>query len=127
MTRLARNTACLLATLLVVGAVWQAHAGFVPSANPAIGSAERIADLDKVQRAIETRVVKERMSALGMSGEEIKLRIDGLSDAQVHQLALRFNELNTGGESMGMIVAVLVVAILVWAVFYLYGHRVIIK
>jgi hypothetical protein len=118
---------CLVVIFFFLGAVPKVEAGFVPSTTTTVSDSTRIADVEKIQRALETKLIKDRLEKLGLSREEIQFRVDRLSDTQVHQLALKVEELNTGGDALGVVVAILVIAILVWVVFYLYGHRIVIK
>lgn len=118
---------CVLIFFFALGAVPRVEAGFVPSTTTTVGDSTRIADIEKIQRALETKLIKDRLKQLGLSSEEIQYRINNLSDSQVHQLALKMEELNTGGDALGVVIAILVIAILVWVVFYLYGHRIVIK
>jgi hypothetical protein len=50
-----------------------------------------------------------------------------LSDAQIHNLALNLDQLKAGGDGLGILVALLVIALLIVALVYLTKHRVIIK
>ncbi len=118
---------CLVVAFFFLGAVPRVEAGFVPSATSTVSDSARFADIEKIQRALETKVIKDRLEKLGLTSEEIQSRVNSLSDSQVHQLALKVDEMNTGGDALGVIVLILVIAILVWVVFYLYGHRIVIK
>jgi len=118
---------CLVVMFFLPGAVPRVDAGFVPSTITTVSDSTRVAEIEKIQRALETKVIKDRLEKLGLTSEEIQFRVNSLSDAQVHQLALKVEELNAGGDALGVIIAILVIAILVWVVFYLYGHRIVIK
>ncbi len=118
---------CLVVAFFFLGAVPKVEAGFVPSTTSTVSDSTRLADIDKIQRALETKVIKDKLEKLGLTSEEIQTRVNSLSDAQVHQLALKVDDINTGGDALGVIVVILVIAILVWVVFYLYGHRIVIR
>ncbi len=122
-----KGVCCIVVLFFFLGAVPKVEAGFVPSTTTTVSDSTRIADLEKIQRTLETKLIKDRLEKLGMTSEEIQLRVNSLSDSQVHQLALKVEELNTGGDALGVLIAILVIAILVWVVFYLYGHRIVIK
>lgn len=117
----------LIAAFFSLGAVPRVEAGFVPSTTTTMSDSTRVADIEKIQRTLETKLIKDRLEKLGLSREEVQSRVNNLSDAQVHQLALKVEELNTGGDALGVIIAILVIAVLVWVVFYLYGHRIVMK
>lgn len=118
---------CIVVAFFFLGAVPKVEAGFVPSTTTTVSDSTRLADIEKIQRALETKVIKDRLEKLGLTSGEIQTRVNSLSDAQVHQLALKVDDINTGGDAVGVIVVILVIAILVWVVFYLYGHRIVIR
>jgi len=76
---------------------------------------DRAADMKTVQTTLESKVVRERLKALGLTDKEIESRLTRLSDQQVHQLAKDVNTLGPGGG----IVGILIVVMLVLAVVYL--------
>ena len=81
---------------------------------------DRAADMKTVQTALESKVVRERLKALGMTDKEIESRLTRLSDRQVHQLAKDVNTLGPGGGVIG----VLIIVIVVLAILYLiHIHR----
>lgn len=73
------------------------------------------------------KMVPDRMERMGLTSIEVQNRLDKLSDTQLHQLALKLDELKTGADVGGVIIVVLVILILVWVVFYLFGHRITIE
>jgi hypothetical protein len=72
-------------------------------------------------------MVKERLENLGFTKDEIQKRLSQLNDEQIHNLALNLDQLKVGGDGLGVIVALLVIALLVVVLIYLTKHRVIIK
>jgi hypothetical protein len=115
---------CYLATaLFVIGVAEKAFAGLSPSEVIALSSLERTADLSKIQAALETKVVSERLTQLGFNKDEIQARLDQLSDQQLHKVALKLDELRVGGDAGGVVIAILLIAILVLLIVYLVPHR----
>jgi hypothetical protein len=90
-------------------------------------SGERTTDLDKVQKFLEMKMVRERLKDLGFTGEEIQGKVKDLSDQQIHQLALKMDDLKVGGDGAGFIIALLVIVILVILIIQLTGHRIVVK
>ena len=83
---------------------------------PAQGATEgRSADMKTVQNALESKVVRERLKALGLTDKEIELRLGKLSDRQLHKFAKDVDTLAAGG----FIEAVLVVVVLVLLILFL--------
>ncbi len=117
----------LVMMMFVIGITPKVYAGFSPS--EVIGlSHGRSSDLVKVQKFLEMKMVQERLREYGLTREEIQSRLDQLSDPQIHQLALKVDDLRVAADGgLGIIVALLVIAILVVILILLLGHRVVIK
>ena len=104
----------LIGAMFVLGIVPRVYAGFSPS-DLASFMTERASDLQTVQKALETKMIKERLKDLGFSGDDIHQRLSGLSDAQVHQLALNLDQLKVGGDATGAILVVILLLMLIGA------------
>ena len=113
--------------MFIIGIVPRVDAGFIPSAIITHPQIDRTADLQKIQKVIETKMVRERLENLGFTADEIQKRLSQLSDEQMHNLALNLDQLKVGGDGLGIIVALLVIALLVVALIYLTKHKVIVK
>ena len=97
---------------------------FAPSQNL---SAQRTLEIKKIQYLLENKVVRQRLQDLGLSESEITTRLAQLSDQEVHQLSTHIDSFIPGGDSgLGIVIALLVIAILVVVLLHLTGHRVII-
>lgn len=86
----------------------------------------RTADLQKIQTVLESKVVRQRLEDFGLSPEEINTRLAKLSDDQLHQLATKVDALIPAGDGLGIVIALLVIAILAVILIYLLNHRIII-
>ena len=118
----------LVAAMLVIGITPPVNAGFSPSEVIGFSPAERSADLQKVRKFLEMKMVGERLRELGLHPGEVQSRLDQLNDQQIHQLALRVDELTVAGDSgLGIIIAILIIAILVVILVYLLQGRIAIK
>ncbi len=118
----------LIAAMFVIGVTPRVYAGFSPSEVLSFSPAERSSDFEKVQKFLEMKMVRERLKQYGFTSEEIQSRLVQLSDAQIHELALKIDDLQVGGDSgLGIIIAVLVIVILVIILIQLLGHRIVIK
>ncbi len=117
----------LVMAMIVIGATPRAFAGLSPSEVISL-SHERSADLQTVQKFLEKKMVRERLKEYGFGQDEISARLAQLSDQQIHQLALKVDDLTVGAdEGLGLVVGILVIAILVVILVMLLGHRVVIK
>lgn len=113
--------------MFILGIVPRVDAGFVTSEIISHPQLNRTADLQTIQKVIETKMVRERLENLGFTEDEIQKKISQLSDAQIHSLALNLDQLKVGGDGLGVVVALLVIAFLVVVLVYLTKHKVIIK
>ena len=86
----------------------------------------READINKIQRVLESKMVSQRLSELGLSMDEINLKLHQLNDADVHQFASQLDNLMPGGI-LEFIVVVLVIVILVLVILQMTGRKVIVK
>lgn len=86
----------------------------------------RTADLQTIQTVLESKVVRQRLEDFGLRPEEISTRLAKLSDDQLHQLATKVDALIPAGDGLGIVIALLVIAILAVILIYLLNHRIII-
>jgi len=114
----------LIVAMFIIGITPRVEAGIAPSEIVAMSQTDRAADVEKVQKALETKTVRERLEQLGFTQEEIQSKLSGLSDRQMHQLALQIDEVQVGGDGLGIVIALLVIAILVVVLIQLTGHKV---
>jgi hypothetical protein len=114
----------LVLAMFIIGITPRVYAGFSPSEVLSLSPADRAADLGKIQTVLEMKMISERLRALGFTAEETQKRLSQLSDQQVHQFALQLDDLKVGGDGLGIVIALLVIAILVVILIYLTGHRV---
>lgn len=101
----------------------------VPSLSTAAESSSdlyRIADLQKIQSLLESKVIRQRLEDFGLSPEEISAKLAGLSDDQLHQFATEIEAIIPAGDGLGIVIALLVIAILAVILVYLLNHRIII-
>jgi hypothetical protein len=124
---LMRQTAwCLVFAMFIVGMIPKVEANFAPSELIALSKNDRAADIEKIQKALETKMIRERLEKLGFTQEEINNRLSQLSDQQLHKFALQLDDLKVGGDGLEIVIALLVIAILVVLLLQLTGHKVVV-
>jgi len=75
----------------------------------------------KVRRALENKIVAEKLMSHGLTKEEVSEKIGEMSDEQVHQIASLTDRIPAGGDSgLAIVVTVLVIVALVLLIIYLY-------
>ena len=118
----------LVVAMFVIGITPRVYAGFSPSEVVGVSPIDRGSDLGKIQNAIETKMIGERLKQFGLTPDEIQKKLSQLSDQQIHQLALQLDELKVGGDAgwtvLGIIIVLAAIAVLV---IYLSGHEVVIQ
>ena len=118
----------LVFAMFVIGIAPRVYAGFSPSEVVGVSETDRASDLQKIQKVLEIKMIRERLKELGFAPEEIQKRLADLNDLQIHQLALRLDELQVAGDGgLGIVIGLLVIAILVVILIYLLDHRIVIK
>jgi len=120
--------AYLACAIFIIGIAPRVDASFAPSGILPPAQTDRTADLATLQKALEQKMVKERLANLGLAPDEIQTRLGQLGDQQLHDVAKQLDSLKVGGDSaIGIIIGILVIAILVVLLMQLTGHKVIIK
>lgn len=117
----------LVFAMFIIAIVPRAEGAFSPSEVIVLSEAERTADLEKIQLILETKLVKQRLEDFGYSTDEIKAKLSQLNDHQLHSLAQRLDDIRVGGDGLGIIIVLLVIAILVVLLIKLSGKSVVIK
>jgi hypothetical protein len=76
----------------------------------------------KVRRALENKIVAEKLMSHGLTAEEVSLKINEMSDEQVHQIASLSDKIPAGGDGgvVAVVVTLLVIVALVLLIIYLW-------
>lgn len=122
-----QTTWYLIVLMIIIGITPKAQASFSPSGVIALSKTDRASDLTKIQAVIEQKMVRDRLEKYGLTKDEINTRLSQLNDQQVHNLALNLDQVRVGGDALGFIIALLIIAILVVVLIELTGHKVIVK
>jgi hypothetical protein len=118
----------LVVAMFVIGITPRVYAGFSPSEVVGLSPIDRGSDLGKIQNAIETKMIGERLKQIGLTPDEIQKKLTQLSDQQIHQLALQLDELKVGGDGGWTVVVILIVlAAIAVLIIYLSGHEVVVQ
>lgn len=122
---------CLIAALLASSTLaGPAEAMHLPAPSEAFHagqsapSPDRASDIAKIQKALETKELRQRLIDYGLTAEETSARIDKLSDEQVHQLAANMDSVQAGGDGLGFVLGVVIIALLVVLIIYLLEGRI---
>ena len=106
-----------LAVAVLPSAQIQANAMIAPASTlKNAPQFDREHDLKTIQTTLESKMLREKLHALGLSDAEIQARLTHMSDAEVHQMASQIRSVHPAGE---VIVGILVIVLLVILIIFL--------
>ncbi|MBI1798300.1 MAG: PA2779 family protein [Candidatus Eisenbacteria bacterium] len=123
-------------TALVVLCWWcalqvaPAAAGLAPSRSSGETriASSRDADLVIVERALENKIVAQKLRDYGVAPADVQLKLASVSDRDLHTLASASKGLPSGGDdALGVIVTLLVIVILVLVILKLMNKKVVVR
>ena len=117
----------MVSVMLLIGITPRVYADFSSSELISLSQIDRNSDLLKIQKVLESKMIRERLSQLGFSEEGIQQRLTQLSNEQIHQFALKIDELKVGGDTGEAVIIGFVVVIFIVLVVYFLGYRLILK
>lgn len=122
-------TAALLVAWLSVLEAAPAGAGLMPSRTTGTTGVVAVRDADRmaVQRALEHKIVAQKLRDYGVTPVQVDARLASLSDAELHQLASATRGLPSGGDGLGALVTVLIIVLLVILILKLLNKEIVIK
>lgn len=84
-------------------------------------STKREIDEAKVKRALENKIVAEKLMSHGLTRDEVLKKLDSMSDEQVHQMASLSDKIPAGGDAgLGIVITILVIVALVLLIIFLF-------
>ncbi len=121
-----RIAMALVVVMGLVGLVPRVDASFVPSDQSVQSSSliSRQENMATIQKVLEQKLIKERLKDLGYTDDEIKARLDQLSDTELHSLATQLDALVPAGDGFEAAVIILLVLVLVVLVLLVMGKRI---
>jgi hypothetical protein len=128
--RLRFSTALLVILSMSAFNFSPAAAGLAPSRTSGttnIASA-RDADLLVAQRALENKIVAQKLRDYGVAAADAQLKLASMSDRDLHTLASASRGLPSGGDgTVGALIGVAVLVILVIVILRLTNHEVVVR
>ena len=98
-----------------------APAMFIPSSHEGNGTNHREADLQKIQKLLESKLIQHKLSQFGLTREEIEERLFQLDDEQIHQIASQIHALEPGGNGAEVLLILLLLGIIVFLILEVTG------
>jgi acyl-coenzyme A synthetase/AMP-(fatty) acid ligase len=115
-----RSFRCMARTL----AAWAALLACLPSgasAGPIASSSGQVKttreqDVERIERLLADGKVARALERRGVSPNDLRQKLDSMSDQDVHMLAERMDGARAGGQIVGILVIVLLVVLIVYLV-----------
>jgi hypothetical protein len=120
---LRRIAIMLVVSMALISIVPQVEAAFI-SSDESFSYNMRQQDTATIKKVLEQKLVKQRLKALGYSEDEVKARLDKLSDNELHRFATQLDALAAGGDVLGVLVAILVIVGIIALILFITGKRV---
>ena len=123
-----RQIALVLAfTMLAIGAIPARSMAFVVGSDAVVAEHSREADIARIQRVLESKLVSDKLSEAGLSQDEINGKMTQLSDEEVHSFASQLESVYPGGDGVGVVIGLLIIVILVIVILRLVDRKIIIR
>ncbi len=117
----------LIMGLFIIGSVPSESMAYMIGADEVAAPSTRAADLDMIQRVLESKLVARKLNQAGLSAPEVKSRLEKLNDQELHSFAKQVDTLYPGGDGLGVIIAILIIAVLVLIILKLQNKKIIIQ
>lgn len=115
-----RGVAVLMTFTMVSLSTGRADAALAPATMETQSvSAARAADLANVRTFLERKEVRQQLSGLGLSEQEIDFRLDNLSDSELRHVSSKIDQQRPAADGGGIIITVLVIGVLALLFVYL--------
>ena len=112
-----------LALLVTATAMGYLLLGSCALANPAPSreraESAREQSLRRIHSLLDSQAARERLEKMGLDRQDLERRLDRLDDEQLRQLSERLDGLAVGGDGLGLVIALLTIAVLVLLIIYL--------
>lgn len=123
---LRRIAIMLVVSMALISIVPQVEAAFI-SSDESFSYNMRQQDTATIKKVLEQKLVKQRLKVLGYSADEVKARLDKLSDNELHRFATQLDTLTAGGDALGVLLAILVIVAIIALILFITGKRVVIQ
>jgi hypothetical protein len=93
----------------------ESEAMLAPADGSITSDSSRTEDLQTVRKVLEQKIVQQRLQDIGLSQDDINIRLDQMSDGQLHTMATQLNSVIPAGDGgmIWQIVGILLIVILV--------------
>jgi hypothetical protein len=114
-TAWARSICRLLIALMALAPYQVAQAGMIGTEQAVVAAASQ-AERDTVLNFVTRSDVASQLQSLGLDPSTAKDRVNAMSDQEVQQIAAQIDSLPAGGDAVGVVLLILVLAA-IWYVW----------
>jgi hypothetical protein len=111
MNLLRRSTAIFLSILLALMPLLPAQAAMIGN-EQIVSQSQSQQTHDSLQQLFEQETARQQLQAWGVNPDQIKSRIDSLTDAELARFNQQVNNLQAGGDVLGILLVIFLVFII---------------
>jgi hypothetical protein len=111
MNLLRRSTAIFLSILLALMPLLPAQAAMIGN-EQIVSQSQSQQTRDGLQQLFEQETARQQLQAWGVNPDQIKSRIDSLTDAELARFNQQVNDLQAGGDVLGILLVIFLVFII---------------
>ena len=111
MNLLRRSTAIFLSILLALMPLLPAQAAMIGN-EQIVSQSQSQQTRDSLQQLFEQETARQQLQAWGVNPDQIKSRIDSLTDAELARINQQVNDLQAGGDVLGVLLVIFLVFVI---------------
>jgi len=123
---LRRVAIMLVVSMALISIVPHVEASFI-SSEASFSDNMRKQDVATIKKILEQKLVRDRLKALGYDEDEVKARLDKLSDIELHRFATQLDALTVGGDFWTVLVTVLVIVGIIAIILFITDKKIVIQ
>jgi hypothetical protein len=120
---------CLYLVIVLSGAVAlpsAAYAAFISPSESVLAGVD-VTSLEGIRAALEDELLTERLTALGLSPDEIQARLDSLTVQERQAVMADVEKLQAGGDGFGALISLAVLVLIIILILKLMDKEITIK
>jgi len=99
---------CIMTSPSIAGMI-----GSVSTSQQVMSQEVRNSEIGQIQCALETQIVKSKLEAYSLTPDEIAVKLQGMTDEQIHLLAQASDDVLAGGDGLAVVIVLLLIALIV--------------
>ena len=111
MNLLRRSTAIFLSILLALMPLLPAEAAMIGN-QQIISQNQSQQTRDSLQQLFEQQAAQQQLQAWGVNPDQVKSRIDSLTDVELARINQQVNDLHAGGDVLGILLVIFLVFVI---------------